>query len=73
MDNNNYSKNFMGLALQQAQIAFNSDEVPVGAVIVKNGIICGSGFNQVIQKNQLLPMQKSMLLTVLQSILIIID
>ncbi|MDA9785423.1 nucleoside deaminase [Gammaproteobacteria bacterium] len=50
MDNDNYSNNFMGLALQQAQIAFNSDEVPVGAVIVKNGIICGSGFNQVIQK-----------------------
>ena len=34
-----------------AKLAFNSDEVPVGAIIVNNGEIIGRGFNQVIEKN----------------------
>lgn len=33
-------------ALQQAQIAFENDEVPVGAVVVHNQKIIVSGFNQ---------------------------
>ena len=34
-----------------AKLAFNSDEVPVGAIVVNNGEIIGRGFNQVIEKN----------------------
>ena len=38
-------KKFMTQALQYAQKAFDSGEVPVGAVIVKNGEIVGTGYN----------------------------
>lgn len=38
--------NFMEEALKQAEIAFENDEVPVGAVIVENGKIIASAFNQ---------------------------
>jgi tRNA(adenine34) deaminase len=38
-------------AMNMAKLAFNNDEVPVGAIIVNNGIIIGRGFNQVIAKN----------------------
>ena len=41
----------MELALEQAQKAFNYDEVPVGAIVVQNEEIIGRGFNQVIAKN----------------------
>jgi len=41
----------MELALEQAQKAFNHDEVPVGAIVVQNEEIIGRGFNQVIAKN----------------------
>lgn len=37
---------FMKKALIEAKIAYDLDEVPVGAVIVKEGIIIGKGFNQ---------------------------
>ena len=37
---------FMRLAIQQAQIAFEQDEVPVGAVIVHDGQVVGEGYNQ---------------------------
>ena len=37
-------------ALNQAKIALNFDEVPVGAVIVENNQIIASGFNQNRQK-----------------------
>lgn len=46
-----YSDNYMILALSMAKLAFEADEVPVGAVIVKNGKVLGTGFNQVISKN----------------------
>ena len=36
----------MQLALAQAQLARQADEVPVGAVVVLNGEIIGSGYNQ---------------------------
>ena len=36
---------FMRLALMDAEKAFEQGEVPVGAVIVQNGEIVGSGFN----------------------------
>jgi len=36
-----------------AKLAFENDEVPVGAVIVHNGEIIGRGFNQVIEKHSI--------------------
>jgi len=38
----------MALALQLAQQAFDAGEVPVGAVVVRDGVVIGSGFNQPI-------------------------
>jgi len=38
--------NFMKEALKQARIAFEKDEVPVGAVIVENGKIIAKSHNQ---------------------------
>lgn len=37
---------YMSLALRQAEEAFDADEVPVGAVVVCNGKIIGTGYNQ---------------------------
>lgn len=37
---------YMSLALRQAEEAFDKDEVPVGAVVVCNGKVIGSGHNQ---------------------------
>lgn len=42
----NEHKKWMHQAFIQAQKAFEKDEVPVGAVIVKNQQIIGRGFNQ---------------------------
>lgn len=36
----------MLLALQQAEKAFAEDEVPIGAVVVKNGEIISAGYNR---------------------------
>ena len=44
----------MKVALNEAQKAFNANEVPVGAIIVKNAEIIGRGFNQVITKNSVI-------------------
>jgi tRNA(adenine34) deaminase len=38
---------FMGEALRQAVKAFEAEEVPVGAVVVRNGRIIARAFNQV--------------------------
>lgn len=46
-----YLESFMMQALCLAKIASTYDEVPVGAVVVKNQAILGTGFNQVISKN----------------------
>lgn len=37
---------FMDLALKQAQLAFDEDEVPVGAIVVYKNQIIGKGYNQ---------------------------
>ena len=37
--------NFMRIALELARLAQDNGEVPVGAVIVQNGIIVGRGYN----------------------------
>ena len=42
---------FMHLALDEAQKAFDLDEVPVGAIIVKNNTVVSASFNQVISQN----------------------
>ena len=38
-------------AIEMAKLAFDNDEVPVGAVVVKRGKIIGRGFNQVKAKS----------------------
>jgi len=38
---------FMQQALKEAQLAFDADEVPVGAVVVMNNKIISRGHNQV--------------------------
>jgi len=45
------SLHFMHLAIKQALEAYKSDEIPVGAVVVKNKIVVGTGYNQVISDN----------------------
>jgi tRNA(adenine34) deaminase len=40
---------YMGLALREAQKAYDNDEVPVGAIIVCENKIIGKGYNQVKQ------------------------
>ena len=43
---------FMKLALEQAELAFQTDEVPVGAILVdENGFVCGKGYNCPISTN----------------------
>jgi tRNA(adenine34) deaminase len=37
---------FMKQALREAQLAFDEGEVPVGAVVVKDGLVVGRGHNQ---------------------------
>lgn len=37
---------YMRLALEQAKIAYSLGEVPVGAVVVKNGEVVGTGYNR---------------------------
>ncbi len=48
------NKKFMSEALTEARIAFNKGEVPVGAVIVKNGEIIARGHNQREEKQNAL-------------------
>ncbi len=40
---------FMIQAIRLAEMAAKEDEVPVGAIVVKNGNIIGKGFNQIEQ------------------------
>ena len=42
---------FMRLALEQAQHAWRLGEVPVGAVVVKDGVVIATGFNQPIGRH----------------------
>lgn len=39
---------FMRAALEEAQRAFDAGEVPVGAVVVKDGVVVGRGYNHPI-------------------------
>lgn len=38
--------NYMDYALEEARKALEKGEIPVGAIIVRNGIIIGKGYNQ---------------------------
>ena len=40
------NEKWMKVAFREAEKAFEQDEVPIGAVVVKNGIIIGRGYNQ---------------------------
>lgn len=42
----NHDSHFMRMALDMAQQAFRGEEVPVGAVLVQDGIVLATGFNQ---------------------------
>jgi tRNA(adenine34) deaminase len=42
---------YMRAALAQAQLAWDEGEVPVGAVVVKDGVIIGRGYNQPIGRH----------------------
>ena len=46
-----FSEVFMSLAISEAKKALDEDEVPVGCIIVKEGKVIGSGYNQVIKNN----------------------
>ena len=41
---------YMGLALQEAKQAFEKDEVPVGAVLVKGDEVLAKAYNQTVQR-----------------------
>lgn len=42
---------FMRMALAEAKIALSVGEVPVGAIVVRNGEVIGAGLNRSIQDN----------------------
>lgn len=46
-----YIKKYMSSALTLARIAFDHDEVPVGAIVVHDGTVVGRGYNKVIKNN----------------------
>ncbi len=48
-----YQDKYMRHAIALAGMAFDKNEVPVGAVVVKEGEIIGEGFNKVIVKNSI--------------------
>ena len=46
MDINSKKKQWMKVAFREAEKAFQSEEVPIGAIIVKDGKVIGRGYNQ---------------------------
>lgn len=41
---------FMGLAIEEAKTSLNEKGIPIGAVLVKDGIVIGRGHNHRVQK-----------------------
>ena len=48
------NRKFLDLAFKYAEKAYKNNEVPIGAVIVKNGEVIGYGYNQKEKKNSVL-------------------
>ena len=48
------NNDFMDLAFSYAELAYKNDEVPVGAVIVKDKKVISYGFNQKEKNNSVL-------------------
>ena len=46
MDHKRNHTYWMGLALREAEAAYHRGEVPVGAIVVKDGTVIGKGSNQ---------------------------
>lgn len=44
---------YMDIALKEAKIALEEGEVPIGAVVVKNGLVIGKGHNRREAKNDI--------------------
>ena len=40
-----FNEKFMRLALKQAQVSYKNDEVPIGAVVVKDGVVIARAHN----------------------------
>lgn len=40
-----YNEKFMDIALEEAKLALDENEVPVGAVIVKDGVVIAKAHN----------------------------
>ena len=51
IDSHEMKEDFMQQALAQAQLAFDAGEVPVGAIVVKDGVVIARGYNQPIGKH----------------------
>ena len=47
MDNTNDDERYMRMALREAEKAFDEKEIPIGCVIVKDGVVIGKGHNQI--------------------------
>ena len=47
-------EDFIHLALEQAKKAFDRDEVPIGCVIVRHGVVLAKGFNNKMHKHNAL-------------------
>jgi len=45
---------FMSLALKEARKAYDLDEVPVGSIIVHDGEVISSSYNQVVSQNSVI-------------------
>ena len=45
---------FMNLALKEAKLAYSHDEVPIGAVIVRNGEVIAKGYNKKVKTNKVI-------------------
>jgi Cytosine/adenosine deaminases len=47
MDYTNDDEKYMRMAIREAQKAFDEKEIPIGCVIVKDGVVIGRGHNQI--------------------------
>ena len=55
---------FMKEAIKQAKKAYDKEEIPVGAVIVKDGKIIARGYNKKEEKNKLIIINFKALITI---------